>query len=74
MEEFLPNPAETPTFVNIPAEPPSDGERLKVILVSSPKVVNSTIRALYKLGFAEVSESTTAHQPLGVWCGLEKAC
>jgi hypothetical protein len=56
MEEYLPNPDETPTPANIPAEPHPDGERLKVILVSSPKVVNSTIRALYKMGFAEVTE------------------
>lgn len=56
MEEFLTSPTETATLVNITAELPPDGERLKVILVSSPKVVKSTIRALYKLGFAEVSE------------------
>ena len=59
MQEFLPNPDETPTPptpINTPAEPPPDRQRLKVILVSSPKVVNSTIRILYTLGFAEVTE------------------
>lgn len=59
MEEFLPNSNETPTPptpTNIPAEPPPEKERLKMILVSSPKVVNSTIRRLYTLGFAQVTE------------------
>jgi hypothetical protein len=53
MEEFLPNPNETPappTPSNTPAEPPPNGERLKMILV------NSTIRTLYTKGFAEVTE------------------
>lgn len=59
MEEFLPNPNETPTPpipTNTPAEPPPNRERLKMISVSSPKVVNNTIRHLYTLGFAEVTE------------------
>jgi hypothetical protein len=59
MEEYLPNPNETPTPAiptNTPAESSPECDRLKVILVSSPKVVNSTIRTLYKMGFAEVTE------------------
>ncbi len=59
MEEFQPNPDETPTPptpTNMPTEPPPEKERLKMILVSSPRVVNSTIRRLYTLGFAEVTE------------------
>jgi hypothetical protein len=50
MQEFLPESNETPT------EPVPERERLKVILVSSPQVINSTIRSLYTLGFAEVTE------------------
>ncbi len=59
MQEFLPNPNETPeppTATDIPTELPPDGKLLKVILVSTPQVVNSTIRTLYTLGFAEVTE------------------
>ena len=57
MEEIAPNTEETPASplpTNTPTEPPA--ERLKMILVSSPRVVNSTIRTLYTLGFAEVNE------------------
>lgn len=50
MEEFLPGTNETPT------PPPPHQKHLKVILVSSPQVVNSTIRTLYTLGFAQVTE------------------
>jgi hypothetical protein len=59
MEEFQPNPDETPTpptSTNPPAEPPPERERLKMILVSSPRVVKNTIRTLYTKGFAEVTE------------------
>ena len=59
MEEFLPDLNETstpPTPTHTPAKPPPERERLKMILVSTPKVVNSTIRHLYTLGFAEVTE------------------
>lgn len=59
MEEFLPNTTETPTPpipTNTPTEPTPIGEHLKVILVSSPQVVKSTIRTLYTLGFAQVTE------------------
>ncbi len=56
MQEFLPESNETPTPANTPVEPLPGRERLKVILVSSPQVINSTIRSLYTLGFAEVTE------------------
>ncbi len=59
MEEFQPNPDETPTpptSTNPPTEPPPERERLKMILVSSPRVVKNTIRTLYTKGFAEVTE------------------
>jgi hypothetical protein len=57
MEEFQPNPDETPTPpTNTPTEPPPERERLKRILVSSPRVVKNTIRTLYTKGFAEVTE------------------
>ncbi|MEW6499031.1 MAG: hypothetical protein AB1589_42070 [Cyanobacteriota bacterium] len=57
MEEFLPKTDETPASP-LPTNPPTEPspERLKMILVSSPRVVNSTIRTLYTLGFAEVTE------------------
>jgi len=58
-EDFLPDTNETPTppvSANTPAEPPPERERLKIILVSSPRVVKSTIRTLYTKGFAEVTE------------------
>ena len=55
MEEFLPNLNATPTPPTSTEQPP-ERERLKVILVSSPRVVSSTIRTLYTKGFAEITE------------------
>ena len=56
-EDFIPDksPAhETP----VPATPPSEPNRvpLKILVISSPKVVNSTIHTFYRLGYAEISE------------------
>lgn len=59
MAEFLPNPDETPTPPtpnNTPAQPRPDRERLKIIVVSSPRVVNSTIRTFHTLGYARADE------------------
>jgi hypothetical protein len=59
MAEFLPNPDETPTPPtpnNTPAQPRPNRERLKIIVVSSPRVVNSTIRTFHTLGYARVDE------------------
>jgi hypothetical protein len=56
-EDFRPDTNETPTPptpADTPAEP--SPERLKMILVSSPRVVKSTIRTLYTLGYAQVTE------------------
>lgn len=38
--------------------PPSDPNRvpLKILIISTPQVVNSTIHTFYRLGFAQVSE------------------
>jgi hypothetical protein len=56
-EDFIPDQtsdAETP----IPAASPSEPNRvpLKILVISSPKVVNNTIHTFYRLGYAEVSE------------------
>jgi hypothetical protein len=48
-EDFLPDTNETPTppvSANTPTEPLPERERLKIILISSPRVVKSTIRTL----------------------------
>jgi len=63
MEEFLPDPNETPTppiSSNSPTAPHPTREHIKVMLIGSPNGVNSTIRHLYSLRFAEV----TAWSPL----------
>lgn len=38
--------------------PPSDPNRvpLKILIISTPQVVNNTIHTFYRLGFAQVSE------------------
>jgi hypothetical protein len=58
-EDFIPDfdrttDAETP----LPANTPSESNRvpLKILVISTPKVVNSTIHTFYRLGYAEVSE------------------
>ncbi|HEY9653826.1 MAG TPA: hypothetical protein V6C95_24395 [Coleofasciculaceae cyanobacterium] len=56
MEEFVSHSNATPNLANTTAEPPPNRERLKMILVSSPRVVKNTIHSLYLLGFAEVTE------------------
>jgi hypothetical protein len=59
MEEFLPNTNETPTPPNpdnIPTAPQPRRERIKMIVIGSPKAVNSVIRTQYVLGFANVTE------------------
>ena len=59
MEEFLPNTSETPTPPNcddIPTQPRRKRERIKMIVIGSPKAVNSVIRKQYVLGFANVTE------------------
>ena len=62
-QEFLPDPNEAPTPAissNFPTEPRPTREHIKVMLIGSPNGVNSTIRHLYSLRFAEV----TAWSPL----------
>ena len=59
MAEFLPNTNETPTPPNsddIPTQPRRKRERIKMIVIGSPKAVNSVIRKQYVLGFANVTE------------------
>jgi len=59
MAEFLPNTNETPTPPNsddIPTQPHRKRERIKMIVIGSPKAVNSVIRKQYVLGFANVTE------------------
>ncbi len=63
MEEFLPDANEAPTppiSSNFPTEQRPMREHIKVLLIGSPNGVNSTIRQLYSLRFAEV----TAWSPL----------
>jgi hypothetical protein len=59
MEEFLPNTNETPTPPipdDIPTQPRRKRECIKMIVVGSPKAVNSVIRTQYVLGFANVTD------------------
>jgi hypothetical protein len=59
MAEFLPNTNETPTppsSDDIPTQPHRKRERIKMIVIGSPKAVNSVIRKQYVLGFANVTE------------------
>jgi hypothetical protein len=58
-EEFIPDSdqttdPETPLSANTPSEP--NRVTLKILVISTPKVVNSTIHTFYRLGYAEVSE------------------
>ena len=56
-EDFIPDQtpdAETPVPANTPSEP--NRVPLKILVISSPKVVNNTIHTFYRLGYAEVSE------------------
>ena len=62
-EDFVRGASETPTppaFSNTPSEPSPRREPVKVLLIGSPKGVNTTIHTLYSRGFAEV----TAWSPL----------
>ncbi|MEQ8958503.1 MAG: hypothetical protein RLP02_11355 [Coleofasciculus sp. C2-GNP5-27] len=56
-QEFLPNPTPNPQ-TPLPANPPSEPNRvpLKVLVISTPQGVSSTIHTLYRLGYAQVSE------------------
>ena len=56
-EDFIPDQTpgpETPLPANTSSEP--NRVPLKILVISSPKVVNSTIHNFYRLGYAEVSE------------------
>ena len=58
-EDFIPDSSQTSDpETPLPATPPSEPKRdpLKVLIISSPKGVNSTIHTFYRLGYAEVSE------------------
>jgi hypothetical protein len=56
-EDFIPDQTSDPE-TPLPAAPPSEPNRvpLKILVISSPKAVNSTIHNFYRLGYAEVSE------------------
>lgn len=58
-EDFIPDSdqtadPETPPPTNTSSEP--NRVPLKILVISSPKVVNSTIHNFYRLGYAQVSE------------------
>jgi hypothetical protein len=56
-EDFIPDQIpepETPLSTNTPSEP--NRVPLKILVISTPKVVNNTIHTFYRLGYAEVSE------------------
>ncbi len=58
-QDFIPDSDQTPNpETPLPANTPSEPNRvpLKILVISSPKVVNSTIHNFYRLGYAEVSE------------------
>jgi len=58
-ESFVPETGETrtpPVSSSVPTDSPPERTRIKVLIVSTPKGVNNTIRTLYTLGFAEVTE------------------
>jgi hypothetical protein len=74
MAEFLPNTHETPTPPNsddIPTQPRRKRERIKMIVIGSPKAVNSVIRKQYVLGFANVTEwsplQPTSNSDVELW-------
>jgi len=56
-QEFIPNPTPQPQ-TPLPANPPSEPNRvpLKVLIISTPQGVSSTIHTFYRLGYAQVSE------------------
>ena len=59
MEDFISDSdqtldPETPLPANTPSEP--NRVPLKILVISSPKVVNSAIHTFYRLGYAQVSE------------------
>ncbi|HEY9675370.1 MAG TPA: hypothetical protein V6D11_28265 [Waterburya sp.] len=58
-EDFIPDSDQTPdSETPLPTTPPSEPNRvpLKILVISTPKVVNSTIHTFYRLGYAQVSE------------------
>ncbi len=58
-EDFIPDSSETSDpETPLPSIPAPDPNRvpLKILIISSPKVVNSTIHTFYRLGYAQVSE------------------
>ncbi|HEY9742255.1 MAG TPA: hypothetical protein V6C90_17345 [Coleofasciculaceae cyanobacterium] len=58
-QDFIPDSDQTPDpETPDPANTSSEPNRvpLKILVISSPKVVNSTIHNFYRLGYAEVSE------------------
>jgi len=60
-EDFIPNSEQTLEPGNpLPSNTPSEPNRvpLKILIISSPKVVNNTIHTFYRLGYAQVSEWT----------------
>lgn len=54
-EEFLPQEA-SDSEINISNQSDSSRERIKHLLVGSPKVVTRTIQSLHVAGYAEVRE------------------
>ncbi|MGB7445276.1 MAG: hypothetical protein WA919_29745 [Coleofasciculaceae cyanobacterium] len=58
-EEFIPNQSLGPKTPN-PAKTPSELQRtpVKILVISSPKGVTNTIHTFYRLGYAQISEST----------------
>ncbi len=58
-EEFVPDASETPAVPVSPSASPeltSNREPVKILLIGSPKGVNTMIRTLYRLRFAEVTQ------------------
>ncbi|HEY9671637.1 MAG TPA: hypothetical protein V6D11_09355 [Waterburya sp.] len=54
-EEFVPDTSETPALPASP-EPISNREPVKILIIGSPKGVNTMIHTLYCLRFASVRE------------------
>lgn len=58
-EDFIPDTSETPAVPVSPSpspEPTSNREPVKILIIGSPKGVNTIIHTLYRLRFAEVRE------------------
>jgi hypothetical protein len=58
-EDFIPDSEQTPDpETPLPDNTLSEPNRvpLKILIISSPKVVNNTIHTFYRLGYAQVSE------------------